>query len=70
VTNGNLDLDPDVSALFSLVIRRENVTDEIWAYLFVEVITFGWQKTSWPIVPGIFALLVLLIKRHRKTINS
>ncbi|MFX0122638.1 MAG: hypothetical protein ACFFAE_03315 [Candidatus Hodarchaeota archaeon] len=69
VTNGNLNLDPDVSARFKLILQRKNTTDEIWAYLFVGIITRGWQKAPWPsvvVVPGILVLLVLLRKRHQE----
>jgi len=69
VTNGNLNLDPDVISFFGLDLQRENRTDEIWAYLFIGVITPGWQKTPWAVVPGILALLVLLIRKHRKASN-
>ena len=73
VTNGNLNLDPDVSSIFSMVLQRENRTNEVWAYLFIGIITQGWQKpwlaVPWPVVPGILALLVLLIRKHRKATN-
>jgi hypothetical protein len=67
VTNGNLGLDPDVYARFKMIMQRKKITNEIWAYLYLRVITHGWQKTPWPVLPGILALLVLFIKRHRKT---
>lgn len=69
VTNGNLNLAPDVSALFKLVIERVNNTDVISGHLFVGVLTFGWQQNvPWPVVPGLLALTVLSfinIKRIR-----
>jgi hypothetical protein len=68
VTNGFQDLDPDVGSIFILVIQRINITDEVWAYLYVGVITRGWQKAPWlgvVVVPGIFTLVVLYRRRHQ-----
>jgi hypothetical protein len=69
VTNGNLNLDSDVFAIFTLILQRENVNDEIWAYLSIGIITRGWHKTPWPVFPGILAFVVLLVRRYRKILN-
>lgn len=66
VTNGYLDLDPDVASSFDLVVRRENITDEIWGHFFIGIITRGWSKVPWPIIPGIFLLFLLAIRHRRK----
>lgn len=66
VTNGNLNLAPDVGARFSVFMYRENITDIVIGNIFVGVLTRGWQKAPSPIVSGLLALTVLSLMNYKK----
>ncbi len=69
VTNGEVlerRLDSDIAAFFSLILQRENITDEVHGLLSVIVLDIGWQIAPWPIVSGVIALFFLLIRHKQK----
>ncbi|MHA1331418.1 MAG: hypothetical protein ACTSR2_10110 [Candidatus Hodarchaeales archaeon] len=62
LTNGFLDLDPDVASMLWVILCRDNVSDRIWGSYFIGILTKGYYKTPWPFWVPLFTL-VLLTKR-------
>lgn len=68
VTNGEV-IEPypnDLPTGLKLLLQRENVSDEVWGHFIFGIITFGWDTAPWPVIPGVFALVLLWAIRRRK----
>ncbi|MHA1227383.1 MAG: hypothetical protein ACTSPV_11625 [Candidatus Hodarchaeales archaeon] len=66
ITNGKQGISADTRSPFGVTIECNNDTFEIWGYIFIGIITYGWEEALWPFIPSMLAILLVTTKYRRK----